>query len=127
MGMLLFVWLSMAIAPCVMAQELQRSDVGADNSALHSKMKNCAYCPGEHHSMEYSVHHDVLCQNAHDIFSDSLSLVTDSVDVVSFVLFEIPAALPIQQFRAGDNPFKLQKNSAPKPIPPLDLTGILQI
>ncbi|MCW8933000.1 MAG: hypothetical protein OQL19_22505 [Gammaproteobacteria bacterium] len=125
LGMLLFVWLSMAVSPCVMANNMMASngfeavDV-ATIEAVHANMDECNYCPDNSMNTE-------LCQNVHSITSDSLVLAIDSIDTESFLLFEIPATLSVSQLNVITHPSQLSKNSEKKTIPPLALTGILRI
>lgn len=122
LGLLLFVWLSMAISPCVMANSVMpgngNGDV-ADMAVVHADMDKCNYCPDDSMNTE-------LCQNIHNIVSDSVTFVIDSIDTESFILFEIPAASSIAQLTTINNIAKLQ-NIPDQTISPLALTGILRI
>ncbi len=121
LGMLLFVWLSMALAPCVMANSVMASNVPMnDTAALHEKMADCAYCPAEHEMM-------VLCHNDHQAASDVFSFAIDSIDTESFILFEIPSALSFAPALPGQNLPALPYLTEYTPLPPLALTGILRI
>ena len=134
LGLLLFVWLSMAISPCVMANSVMAnsvmtnsamaSDMGADNAAemaiLHVDMDNCNYCPDDFMNTE-------LCQTIHNIVSDSVTFAIDSIDAEAFTLFEIPMTLSLVQLRTTNNLSRLQSISDHQTISPLALTGILRI
>jgi len=131
LGMLLFVWLSMALVPCVMANSVMANSVMAnsamasnmptnDTAALHEQMADCAYCPAEHEMM-------VLCHNDHQAASDVFSFAIDSIDTESFILFEIPSALSFAQKLPGQNLAVLPYLTEYTPLPPLALTGILRI
>ncbi|HGY11048.1 MAG TPA: hypothetical protein ENK36_01620 [Desulfobacterales bacterium] len=126
LGMLLFVWLSMALVPCVMANSVMANSAMASNmptndtAALHEKMADCAYCPAEHEMM-------VLCHNDHQAASDVFSFAIDSIDTESFILFEIPSALSFAPALSGQNLPALPYLTEYTPLPPLALTGILRI
>ncbi len=106
---------------------LQGAEGVTDSTTLHAKMQNCAYCPAEHATMMSVLETKIICQNAHNTVSDSMTFVFDSVDVASFVLFEIPTSLPIVQLMASHNPLNNHNFSASNTLPPLVLTGILRI
>ena len=119
LGMLLFVWLTMALAPCVMAN----SNSAMEMSAMHEQMADCAYCPEAKNTMTSMV----LCQNAHGNTSDTMSFVVDSIDAAAFVLFEIPASWQINPLLARNTPADFQRSPDKYPLSPLALTGILRI
>ena len=119
LGMLLFVWLTMALAPCVMAN----SDSDIEMSAMHEQMADCAYCPEANNTMSTMV----LCQNSHSNISDTISFVADSIDAEAFVLFEIPASLQINPLLARNIPDDFLQSPDKNTLSPLALTGILRI
>ena len=122
LGMLMFVWLSMAITPCVMANELSPSDFSVNMSSMHEKMEDCSYCPDNMSSMVELT----LCQQNHNYNPDNLIQAVDPVDAESFVLFEIPAALDLQahlSLATAD----LHPVPEIKKLSPLTVTGILLI
>jgi len=126
LGMLLFVWLSMALVPCVMANDVMANSVmvsnvpANDTDALHEKMADCAYCPAEHEMV-------LLCHNDHQAASDVFSFAIDSIDTESFILFEIPSALSFAPELPVQNLLSLPYFTEYTPLPPLALTGILRI
>ena len=121
LSMLLFVWLSMALVPCVMASNVTASNVATnDTAALHEQMADCAYCPSEHEKM-------VLCHNDHQATSDVFPFAIDSIDTESFTLFEIPSALSFAPALSGQNLSALPYSTEYIALPPLALTGILRI
>ncbi|MCU7834450.1 MAG: hypothetical protein KZQ83_04270 [gamma proteobacterium symbiont of Taylorina sp.] len=126
LGMLLFVWLSMAITPCVMANDLDNI-TAADIANLHSNMDNCSYCPESHDGRsEQLMTSQVICNNTHNNFSDTISLNIDSLDSVPCVLFELPGSVTIIQSKIS-LPFKIPKQTNVYHLSPLSLTGILRI
>lgn len=124
LGILLFVWLSMAISPCVMASSVMVNSMMADNTiateSMHSNMDDCMLCPDD--SMNTN-----LCKSLHNITSDSLAYSIEAVDTDSFILFEIPVVLTMTHFSEANRFFKLQSISDNQVISPLALTGILRI
>ena len=134
LGMLLFVWLTMALAPCVMASadplsellselEPARADVTIEMSAMHEKMQNCAYCPEAENAMNSMV----LCQNSHANISDTMNFVFDGIDVESLVLFEIPASIEKAPLLLSYNKANFHQSPDNYTLSPLALTGILRI
>lgn len=130
LAMLLFVWLTMALATCVMANsatysELKQSKTDSDLalSVLHEKMQNCDYCPDKNNAMSTVV----LCQNTHDNISDTMNSMVDSIDVESFVLFEIPANLLLHPLVTNITPADFYPLPGNNILSPLELTGILRI
>lgn len=121
LSMLLFVWLSMAISPCVMANDLNL-DSSTDKLSLHANMVDCSYCPAEDDS---SVSMD-LCKLTQNHFYDSMTFSMDNIEVDSYVLFEIPITLttiiPIVQYLSY-----IDHQSNFYSLSPLSLTGILRI
>jgi hypothetical protein len=129
LGMLLIVWLSMALSPCVMAGDLSPSELQASASAtmhekmMHEKMADCAYCPDKAGAASSKT----LCQHNHGYSPDSLVVAIDSVDVDSFVLFEIPTAQPASLVQINLASIQIQPFSKITTLSPLALTGILRI
>ena len=121
LSMLLFVWLSMAISPCVMANDLNL-DSSIDRTNLHVNMAECSYCPSEDNS---SVSMD-LCKVSHSHFNDSMTLNIDSIDVDSFVCFEIPITSPIVGLGTQYLSY-IDHQTDFYSLSPLSLTGILRI
>lgn len=121
LGMLLFVWLSMAISPCVMANDVS-PDTNSDMLSLHADMKDCSYCPAEN-SASASVD---LCKITHKHFNESMTFNIDSIDVASYICFEVPIVssqlLPTIKHLS---PLQDQTNFYTRS--PLSLTGILHI
>jgi len=121
LGMLLFVWLSMAIAPCVMANDLANI-VTEDISALHSNMEDCVYCPDDQNRIDNSV----ICDNTHNNFSDSITLSIDTIDSADIVLIELPD-IPLLLVSKRQRLSFIQKKPVLYYLSPLSLTGILRI
>ena len=122
LGMLMFVWLSMAITPCVMANEAVSLDSGVAMSSMHEKMEDCTYCPDNMSGMGELT----LCQQNHSYTPDNMLQVIDIIDAESFILFELPAA-PVLQARLTSTPIDLNPPPQITTISPLSLTGILRI
>lgn len=130
LGMLLFVWLTMALAPCVMANSVSfaqqtqtQADIDSEMSVLHEKMQQCSYCPDKNHTMSTVV----LCQNSHVNVSDTMNFMVDSIDIDSFVLFEIPASLQINPVLVSNIASYFHQVPDHNTLAPLDVTGILRI
>ncbi|MCP3850788.1 MAG: hypothetical protein GY694_11210 [Gammaproteobacteria bacterium] len=128
LGMLLFVWLSMAISPCVMANSVVANNsmtdiVQGDTITMeisHANMDDCEYCPDN--SMNTS-----LCQSLHNLSSDSMVYSIEPIDTKSFILFEIPVISDFAELQADIHFSKLQLIADIQIITPLALTGILRI
>ena len=121
LGMLLFVWLSMAISPCVMANDINL-DNPADRVSLHADMEDCSFCPSQN---SHSAVMD-LCKITHSHFSDTITFNIDSIDVDSFVCFEIPVVSPL----LPDVTHELVHSdhyTDSHTLSPLSLTGMLRI
>jgi len=126
--MLLFVWLSMAISPCVMANSVtaanSMTDIGQSDMVTieisHADMDDCEYCPDN--SMNTS-----LCQSLHNLSSDSMVFSIDPIDTESFILFEIPTLSDLAELQTDIHFSKLQFIADIQIITPLALTGILRI
>ena len=121
LGMLLFVWLSMAISPCVMASDISL-DTSSDMVSLHTDMKDCSYCPSEN-SDSASVD---LCKIIHSHFNEPMTFNIDSIDVDSYIRFEVPI-VSSQLFAIIKYLPQLQDQTNLYTISPLSLTGILRI
>ncbi|MBE9527211.1 MAG: hypothetical protein IME94_09590 [Proteobacteria bacterium] len=121
LSMLLFVWLSMAISPCVMANDLNL-DSSTDKLSLHANMVDCSYCPAEDDS---SVSMD-LCKLTQNHFYDSMTFSVDNIEVDSYVLFEIPITLAIIVPIVQSLSYIDHQNNFYS-LSPLSLTGILRI
>jgi len=121
LGMLLLVWLSMAISPCVMAFNYELNN-SANEISQHADMADCAFCPDNGNT---PISTD-LCQQTHNNFSHSLTLSIDVIDSSSFVLFELPSASSVIVSSAYRS-FPINNQSDITTIPPLSLTGILRI
>ncbi len=121
LSMLLFVWLSMAISPCVMANDLNLGS-STDKVNLHANMVDCSFCPAEDSNL---VSMD-LCKLTQNHFYDSMTFSMDNIEVDSYVLFEIPITLvtivPIVQSLSY-----IDHQSDFYSLSPLSLTGILRI
>ena len=121
LGVLLLVWMSMAITPCVMANDLANIVI-EDVAALHSNMDDCAYCPDDHNRINSSV----ICDNAHNNFSDSMTLSIDTIDSADIVLIELPD-IPLLLVSKLQGLSTIQKTPVLYQLSPLSLTGILRI
>lgn len=134
LGMLMFVWLTMALAPCVMANSLSSSQLSglstsqsgnsdAMMSELHQRMQDCDYCPDDNSTLTMVT----LCQTSHDTVADSMNLTVDSIDVESFVLFEIPTIALNTTLYHSDTALAIRSFPQYLTLSPLALTGILRI
>ncbi len=123
LGILMFVWISMAIAPCVMANELAAFDTDISISVVHEKMDNCAYCPEVMNGMADFT----LCQHHQGYTPDNLVQAAASIDAESFVLFELPVAPVLLHTLMMMGPAGLERTSDVTFLSPLILTGILRI
>lgn len=121
LSVLLFVWLSLALMPCVMASSISDTDT----AAMHEKMADCAYCPANSH--ETMVDFFTLCQNNHQVTDDSVSLAIDKLSAESFILFELPAAPSLSALLRQQKLPAVQDLSYHYELSPLALTGILRI
>ena len=119
--LLLYVWLSMAFSPCVMASQVQtQTDNTQQMSALHSQMEACSYCPVQSVNMS-------LCQNIHTMISDSMTMSIDGIDSEPSVLFEVIISPSIIPLNLPSHYSRLEKIADYKITSPLLLTGILRI
>lgn len=111
LGMLVFVWLSFAFVPCVVA-------VSVDQSNAHEQMKNCPHCP----KMVQSENQQKMCESHHQMGDDGVSSMPAIHYSPSFYQC-YPLETSVQLSETADVAYSSSFYS----LPPLLVTGVLRI